>query len=121
METTIDTRSWASWMIEVDEEHEPRDSDAFLAFLHNEHKQPGEQVDEDTYLEKLEEFNHYYIGLYESFVEFVEEDIRECHDQEIPEWLDSHIDWDSFARDYQCSGDFWYAEIRGWVHVFRTF
>lgn len=121
METTIETRSWASWMIEVDEEHEPRDSDAFIAFLQNEHKQVGELVDENTYLEKLEEFNHFYIGYYNSFEEFVEEDIRENHDQEIPDWLDCHIDWESFARDYQYSGDYWHTTVQGDVHVFRTF
>ena len=120
MDTTTDMKSWASWM-DDSFSHQPRDPDAFEAYLKNEHKKIGDLIDEDTYLEKLEEFNHYYVGFFDSFVEFVEEDIRENHDQEIPEWLDSHIDWDSFARDYKCSGDFWSADVGGWVHVFRTF
>ena len=120
METTVETKSWAEWMGTSDE-HEPTDTDAYEAFLKNEHKKLGDLIDEDTYLEKLEEFNNFYIGYFDTFEEFVEQDIRETNGHHIPEWLDRHIDWSSLANDYQCSGDYWHTTIGNWTHVFRTF
>lgn len=63
--------------------------------------------DVDSALSEAEDFaSDCYIGTYESWKDFAEELAYETHDmKEVPEWVINHIDWESVARDYQCSGE----------------
>ena len=57
----------------------------------------------------LEHFQDAYRGEWESAAAYVEELTREC--QEIPDFLDCYIDWESMARDWQLNGDIWVCEV----------
>ena len=59
-----------------------------------------------------------YRGHYDTWAKFAEELTEETHDMDaLPDWARFHIDWESMARDFQCSGEF--SEYDGhffWAH-----
>lgn len=64
-------------------------------------------------------FRDAYAGEYSSVAAYAEEVTRECYD--IPSWVDSYIDWEYMARDWELSGDIWTERAGGnyTVYVFR--
>lgn len=85
--------------------------DAFLIYVGNEHVKPTDEMDDDYMTDKAREFEDAYNGEWDTFTEFVEEQVRDV--EVIPDWVSNHIDWESVARDWR--HDYWYEG----GHVFR--
>ena len=93
-----------------------------FASLYNEH---GEAV--TGYIEifgegYLDNFDDYYIGCYDSFDEFAEQDADDmiaCYSGEGVEWLSRYFDYEAYSRDLSYDHAHWDGE-RG-CHVFRNY
>jgi antirestriction protein len=76
----------------------------------------GDLADDDTDPEEF--ISDRYRGEYDDWSDFVQEMVEETHDMNaLPDWVRNHIDWESMAWDWQCSGDF--SEFDGhffWAH-----
>ncbi len=47
-----------------------------------------------------------YRGKFDTWADYAEEFCNDVYDmKEVPEWLQSHIDWQSVGRDFEISGD----------------
>jgi hypothetical protein len=88
------------------------EQEAFRLYCENEHKHPINETPDEAFFDA-------YMGVYDTFKDFIEELFRERN--EIPAHLDSYIDWDQVVYDWECSGDFWSEkDTDGDVHVFRS-
>jgi antirestriction protein len=69
--------------------------------------------------DSADEFRDAYAGEWSSLEDYAEDVTRDCND--IPEWVDCYIDWESMARDWEYSGDVWTATASGGsFYVFRS-
>lgn len=69
-----------------------------------------------------DEFQECYKGEFESMADFAENRYEETGEiNDVPAWAKDHIDWESIAHDWKCSGDYWTIET-GYeqVHVFQS-
>jgi antirestriction protein len=57
-----------------------------------------------------------YRGAFDSVADYAEEMTRSC--QEIPDWLDSYIDWEKMGRDMEYNGDISAVELGGMFYIF---
>jgi antirestriction protein len=81
---------------------------AFIHFLHNEHQNEDSPYDS----EMVERFQNDYVGIYDSFQDFVQEAFDDSND--IPPHLAGYIDYKAVANDW--SHNYWTSEDG---HVFR--
>jgi len=79
-------------------------------YLDNQHDDTDSEYDADI----VSQFRDAYCGQWGSMADFAEEYTRDT--QDIPDWLDRHIDWDSVADDFH--HDFWES---GNGHIFRAY
>lgn len=100
--------TWNDWLAEESLSNEREE--ALEAYLKNEHKDFTDEQDDEVW----EKFQEAYRGQYDKFVDFVEEDFREC--VRIPEELDKYIDFAKIAEDWR--HDFWVSDDG---HVFRAY
>jgi len=87
------------------------EGEAFAVYLRY-----GGMVAEDDAQTMLDSFRDHYRGTYRSAEDYAEELFREIHD--IPDFLDSYIDWERVARDMEIGGDIWTHEGGDGVYVF---
>jgi antirestriction protein len=71
-------------------------------------------------IEEAQKILEEYVGEYKSRSDFAYELAEDCGDlNNIPQWLQYHIDWDNVARDlFLC--DYMEIEMSGKLHVFRS-
>ncbi|WP_316207313.1 antirestriction protein ArdA [Bradyrhizobium sp. SZCCHNR3118] len=63
----------------------------------------------------------HYQGAYDSWRDFAEQVVTDTHDMSaVPEWLQSHIDWESLARDFEIGGDWNAYRHNGETYFFTT-
>jgi hypothetical protein len=84
--------------------------EALEDYLNNQHEDTDSEYDSDI----VSQFRDAYCGQWNSMAEFVEEYTRDT--QDIPDWLDRYIDWDSMAHDFH--HDYWESDNG---HIFRAY
>lgn len=66
-------------------------------------------------------FEDAYQGTWSAFEAFAEELFDDVYLHEVPEHVQSYIDYDKFARDLLCGGDYWTADAPDYqVYVFAS-
>jgi hypothetical protein len=99
--------TYAEWH-EQEQDLTDLEYEALGDYLDNQHEDTDSEHDADI----VSQFRDAYCGQWNSMADFAEEYTRDT--QDIPDWLDRHIDWDSVADDFW--HDFWES---GNGHIFR--
>jgi antirestriction protein len=93
------------------DEHGP----AFVAYI----RHVGIEHSAKDWDATVEQFQEAYRGEFPSMADYAEELYSDvCSMREVPEWLLSHIDWESVGKELEM-GDMWSAEAPSGVHVFK--
>lgn len=100
--------TYAEWH-EQEQDLNETEYEALGEYLENQHDGLDDKHDDDI----VSQFRDAYCGKWASMSDFAEEQSRELH--EIPSWLESHIDWDSVAEEYE--HDYWESDFG---HIFRS-
>ena len=100
--------TYAEWH-EQEQDLTDSDYEALGDYLDNQHEDTDSEYDADI----VAQFREAYCGEWGSMADFAEEYTRDT--QDIPDWLDRHIDWDSVAEDF--GHDYWES---GNGHIFRA-
>ena len=100
--------TYAEWH-EQEKQLDDNEWEALEDYLENQHD--GLDDEHDFFI--VAQFRDAYCGKWASMADFAEEQSRELH--EIPSWLESHIDWESVAEEYE--HDYWESSNG---HIFRS-
>lgn len=100
--------TYAEWH-EQNQQLDETEYEALGEYLENQHDDTDSEYDADI----VSQFREAYCGQWSSMADFAEEQSRELH--EIPSWLESHIDWESVAEEYE--HDYWESDFG---HIFRS-
>ena len=101
--------TYAEWH-EQEQDLTDLEYEALGDYLDNEHDDIDAEYDSDI----VSQFRDAYCGQWNSMEEFVEEQARDT--QDIPDWLDRHIDWMSLAEEW--GHDYWESDNG---HIFRAY
>jgi hypothetical protein len=101
--------TYAEWH-EQEQDLTENDYEALGDYLDNQHEDTDSEYDADI----VSQFRDAYCGQWNSMEEFVEEQARDT--QDIPDWLDRHIDWMSLAEEW--GHDYWESDNG---HIFRAY